>query len=179
MFNLLKKYLRKRKLKKYASNIDTGFMPLKDIHKVIILLDVEDPNYAIIQNDISYWATSNQLETNIFFLDFRKLGKNELLITSILTTIINKDINWYGLPDLVKVSPIINDNCDLFISLTDKNDFLNKFLSKCCKAKFKIGRVHMDESIYDIVISSIPDSASGHSTRKVFQTIKDILSKIE
>ncbi len=175
----IKYLLRKRRLKRHSSDVITGFLPLKEIHRAVAILDVEDPNYGRVQNDILSWGTAHNIDIDIFFLDLRKLGKNELLLTSEQATIFKKELNWYGLPNMVKVSPIMNNKYDLFISLTDKNDFLNKFLSKCCKAKFKIGRIHMDESIYDIVISSIPDSASGNSTRKVFQTIKDILSKIE
>ncbi len=174
------KYLfRKRRIKKYVSTIPTGFLPLKDIHKATIILDVEDPNYAVVQNDISYWADAHKIQANVFFLDFRKLTKDELLLTSEQATIFKKNLNWFGAPNLIKVSPIIGEEYDLFISLTEKSDFCNKFLSKCSKARFKIGCTHMKESTYDIVISSAPDSLAGHSSREVFTTIKKLLSSIE
>ncbi len=174
------KYLfRKRRIKKYASTVPTGFLPLKDIRKATIILDVEDPNYAVVQSDIASWADVHNIQATIFFLDFRKLGNNELLRTNKEATIFKKDLNWFGAPNLVKVSPIINEEYDLFISLTDKPDFFNKFLSKCGKAQFKIGRIHMDESTYDIVISSTPDSATGYSSREVFKHIKKLISSIE
>ena len=141
-------------------------------------MDVDNPDYDLLKEKVLNWFRDNNIKVEIWYIDFRKLDKNTLLLTSIQTTIIRKETNWFGAPSLEKLGNLLEDETDLFISLTDKNYFTNVLMSKCSKAKFKIGRIPMDGMTYDLVIGTEPDSLMGNSSMKVFDAICTYLEKI-
>ena len=103
MFEFIKNILRKRRLGRFASDVPTGLLPMKEISSVNVVLDVEEPGFDLLKTDILAWAKQAGVKMNIYFLDFRKLDKEELLITSIQTTIIRKELDWIGTPDISKL----------------------------------------------------------------------------
>ena len=123
MFESLLTFFRKRKIRKYASDIPTGIIPLDGISSVNVVIDVEEPEFDILKEEILAWGRKTGLKVNIYFLDFRKLGKEELLLTSITTTIIKKELDWLGTPDFSKIGSLINEPSDLFISMIDNGNF--------------------------------------------------------
>ena len=137
MFKSIKNFFRNRKIKKISKAIPTGIMPLSDISTVNVIIDVEEVGYDTLKENILAWSRSLDLKTCIYFFDFRKLGANELLLTSIQTTIAKRDLNWLGMPLYEKVAPLIENESDLLISLIDNGDFPIDFIAKCSNAKFK------------------------------------------
>ena len=115
MIDVVKDIFRKRKLKKYASNVPTGFIPMSEIYTVNVIIDVEEPGFDNLREDILAWGRSIKAKVNIYFFDFRRLGKDELLLTSIQTTILRKELDWTDTPDLKKVSHLVDEQRDLFI----------------------------------------------------------------
>ena len=93
MLEPLKDFFRKRKLKKYISTEPTSLLPLSKIKTANVVIDVEEPGFDVLKEDILSWGRSEGIDINIYFFDFRKLGKDELLLTSINTTIIKKELN--------------------------------------------------------------------------------------
>ena len=140
MFGAILNFFRRRKIRKHASTIQTGFIKMSEISSANVVIDVEEPGFDAVKEDILAWGRQNGVKVNIFFFDFRKLGKDELLLTSIQTTIIKRELDWLGTPDLLKINPLIDEESDLFISLVNNGNFPIDFLSKCAKARFKIGR---------------------------------------
>lgn len=140
MFESILDIFRKRKIRRFISDVPTGFLPLDKISTVNVVIDVEEPGFDLLKEDILAWGRQNSLKVNIYFFDFRKLGKDELLLTSIQTTIIKKELDWIGTPDLNKTGVLLNEQSDVFISMVDNGNFPIEFLSKCAKARFKIGR---------------------------------------
>ena len=119
------------------------------------------------------------MKVNIFFFDFRKLGKDELLLTSIQTTIIKRELDWLGTPDLFKIAPLIEEESDLFISLVNNGNFPIDFVSKCAKARFKIGRHDYEGHAYNMIVSGSSVEDLRPEARDIFAKIKELLTKIE
>ena len=178
MIDSVKDIFRKRKLKKYASDVPTGFIPMSDVSVVNVVVDVLEPGFDVLRQDILAWGRSINAKVNIYFFDFRKIGKDELLLTSIQTTILKKDLDWIDAPDLKKVSSLIDEQSDLFISMIDNDEFPIDFLSKCAKARFKVGRKGYDGHAYDMVVIGNETAELRSDSLKIFNAIKDFLNKI-
>ena len=178
MFDSILKIFRRKRLEKFASNVPTGFLPLSAISSVNVVIDVEEPGFDQLKDDILAWGKQVGLKVNIYFFDFRKISKDELLLTSIQTTIIKKELDWLGMPDFSKIGNLLYEPSDLFISMVDNGDFPIEFLSKCSKARFKIGRYDFDGHAYDMVISGNPTEDLISDSSRIFAAIKDFLTKV-
>ena len=178
MFEAIKNIFRKRKISKFRSNVPTGLLPLKEISTVNVVVDVEEPGFDALRAKINDWGRASGVKLNIYFLDFRRLDKEELLLTSIQTTIIKKELDWVGTPDISKVMGLLGEKSDLFISMIDNNDFPIEFISKCARARFKIGRRMFPERVFDMVISGSQTADLRSDSCKVFDAMVDFLNKI-
>jgi hypothetical protein len=81
MLDPIKDFFRKRKLRKFISTEPTSLLPLSEIKTANIVIDVEEPGFDLLKEDILAWGKSEGIEINIYFFDFRRLGKDELLLT--------------------------------------------------------------------------------------------------
>ena len=178
MFDSILKIFRKKRLAKFTSNLATSLLPLSDISSVNVVIDVEEPGFDKLKDDILSWGKQVGLKVNIYFFDFRKITKDELLLTSIQTTIIKKELDWIGMPEFSKIGNLLYEPSDLFISMVDNGDFPIEFLSKCTKARFKIGRCGFEGHAYDMIISGNPTEDLISDSRKIFAAIKEYLTKI-
>ena len=178
MFDTIKSIFRKRKIGKFVSDIPTGLLPFSEISTVNVVLDVEEPGFDVLRAQILDWGRKAGVKLNIYFFDFRKLDKEELLITSIQTTIIKKELDWIGTPDISKVIGLIGEKSDLFISMIDNGNFPIEFISKCAKARFKIGRCGFPGHVYDMIISGSQTADLRSDSCKIFDAIVEFLNKI-
>lgn len=179
MLSFIKEIFRKRALKKNANTLESGLMPLGQISTAAVLLDVEDPTYDQCKDAINSYFKTLKIKVDIYYIDFRKLGKDELLLTSIQNTILKKECNWYGVPDLGKLKKLTakdQTRYDLLINLVDFYDFSLEYIIKTSTSKFKIGTLKMDGAPYDLIISG---SAEDTCCLRMFNEIKTYLSKIE
>lgn len=179
MFEGIKNFFRKRRINKFISNIPTGLLPMREISSVNVVLDVEEPGFDLLRADIMAWAKQTGKKVNIYFFDFRRLDKEELLITSIQTTIIKKELDWIGTPDISKVMGLLGEKSDLFISLIDNGDFPIEFISKCVKSRFKIGRCGYSGHAYDMIISGGQTIDLRSDSRLIFKAMVEFLEKIQ
>ena len=90
MLDTIFRFFRDRKIKKFLSDIPTGMRSLRNTSSANIIIDVEEPGFELLKEDILAWGRQKGLKVNIYFFDFRKIGKEELLLTSITTTILRK-----------------------------------------------------------------------------------------
>ena len=178
MLDSIKDFFRKRALKKFISTEPTSLLPLSDIKTANVVIDVEEPGYDILKDDILAWGRSAGIDVNIYFFDFRKLGKDELLLTSISTTIIQTELNWYDMPSPSKVGMLFREESDLFISMIANSDFPIEFVSKCAKARFKIGRYPFEGHVYDMTMAGSEVEELRSDSREIFAAITDFLKKI-
>lgn len=178
MFDVILRFFRDRKIQKFLSDVPTGIRSLRNISSVNVIIDVEEPGFELLKEDILAWGRQKGLKINIYFFDFRKLGKEELLLTSITTTILRKELDWIGTPEFSKVGTLLYEHSDLFISLIDNGDFPIEFLSKCSKAKFKIGRYGFDGHVYDMVFTGNPTEDLRSDARRIFAAMTGFIEKI-
>ena len=179
MFDSVKEIFRNKKLKKHRSDVPTGFIPMSEVSTVNVLVDVEEPGFDVLRQNILAWGRSINAKVNIYFFDFRKLGKDELLLTSIQTTILKKELDWLDTPDIKKVAPLVEEQSDLFISMIDSTEFPVVFLSNCSKARFKIGRRAYEGHVFDMVVTGNETAELRSDSLKIFNAIKDFLNKIK
>ena len=178
MFDVILRFFRDRKIQKFLSDVPTGIRSVRNISSVNVFSDVEEPGFELLKEDILAWGRQKGLKINIYFLDFRKLGKEELLLTSITTTVLRKELDWIGTPEFSKVGTLLYEHSDLFISLIDNGDFPIEFLSKCSKAKFKIGRYGFDGHVYDMVFTGNPTEDLRSDARRIFAAMTGFIEKI-
>ena len=178
MLDTILDVFRKRKIKKFLSDVPTGLRPLREISTVNVIIDVEEPGFDVLKEDILAWGRQNGVKVNIFFFDFRKLGKDELLLTSIQTTIIKRELDWLGTPNVLKLTSLLEEKSDLLISMIDNGEFPIEFLSKCSKARFKIGRCPFEGHVYDMIILGNPTEDLRSDARRIFAAMTDFIKRI-
>lgn len=178
MFETILNFFRKRRIRKYASDIQTGLIPMSEISSVNVIIDVEEPGFDDLKDDIMAWGRSIDAKVSIYFFDFRRLGKDELLLTSITNTLLKKELDWVGMPDLTKISPLIEEKSDLLISMVDNGSFPIDFVARCAKARFKIGRHVYQDNPFDMIISGGDTADLRSDARKIFAAMTDFLTKI-
>ena len=178
MLDSIKNFFRQRALRKFISTEPTSILPLSQIKTANVIIDVEEPGFDILKEDILAWGRATGIEVSIYFFDFRKLGQEELLLTSITTTIIKKELDWLGTPDLGKLSGLLEEPSDLFISLIENGSFPIEFVSRCAKARFKIGRCPFQGHAYDMVISGSPTEDLRSDVRRIFAGMTEFLEKV-
>lgn len=180
MYGLIRDFVRRKRLKKYASDIETGLVPLAGGSVVNVLIDVEEPGFDELKEDILVWGRKNPgLKVNIYFIDFRRLGKDELLLTSITNTILRKELDWVGMPDMGKIAPLVDEKSDVLISMADRHDFPVDFITRCSKARFKIGRHKYDGHPFDMVLKGGETADLRSDARQIFAAITEFLTKIK
>ena len=52
MFESIKEFFRKRKIRKFSKATPTGFLPMQDIEKATVVIDVEEPEWDTLKEDI-------------------------------------------------------------------------------------------------------------------------------
>ena len=178
MYRLIRNFVRRKRLEKYASGIETGFVPMSEIKSVNVVIDVEEPGFDELKEDILAWGRATGLKVSIYFLDFRRLGKDELLLTSITNTLLMKELDWVGMPDLGKIAPLIDEQSDLFISMVDNGDFPIDFITRCTKARFKIGRHDYEGHPFNMILSGGETAELRSEAKQIFAAITEFITKI-
>ena len=173
---MLPALLRRYSLKKAASPVPTGILPLGALQSAIVLIDVTAPDFETCKNTVLMELRKRNIRPEVFFFDFRPLDKGERLITSVSNTILRKDLNWYGLPCQEKLDWARNLNPDLFLSLLPEPGFQMEMLVRNSPARFKVGRQQLPGKVFDLVVM---DPESGPLTQtQAFQAILNLLETI-
>ncbi|MDD6365325.1 MAG: hypothetical protein PUA47_08295 [Bacteroidales bacterium] len=170
MFEKILDSFRRRAIRKYAPACPTSLLPLKEIHTAAVILDVEEDGFNECKRELETFFKTYGIKTDFIFFDFRKLEKNELLLTSIQNTVLGKDINWYGMPRQGTVV-MADKSYDLLIYLRGRLDFTGYFTVRRMDAKFKVGISEMPDNVLDLVVS-------GEDREGTLYTIKEYLQKI-
>ena len=177
MSNFIKDLFRKRSLRKHSSVVPTGIMPLSKIHSYVAIIDVEDQSFDTCKTAIMNFFRAHNIRGCVFFQDFRKIGSEDRLITSIQTTITRKDLDWIGRPSRYKLNVLEEQAPDLFISLVRNPDFAIEYMARTSKAKFKIGRAQMSGNLFDFIVCD--PEGKNVSQLECFTAIKGYLTKIQ
>lgn len=167
---MLKEFFQGRSIRKNASKEPTGLLSLERVKSAVVFLDVEDTSFDACKNAILSYFRGRGIKADIFFFDFRRLSKDERLITSITTTVLRKDLNWYGKPSREKVQLMLSGQPDLFISLLPMPSYALEYMAACSCAHFKVGRT--DSPVFDLVLNADLNEADA------FTEITRLLEKI-
>ena len=178
MFEFVKNFFRRRKIRKFASQIETSFLPIEAIATINAVIDVQETGFDQLKEDLLSWGRRKGIKVNVYFFDFRKLKKGEQLMTSIDKTFLRKELSWIGTPSLGKAAPILMEESDLFISLIDNGDFPIDFISKCAKARFKIGRYAYDGDAFDMIFHGGAREELRGDVCMIFKELTEFLEKI-
>lgn len=176
MYDALKKFFRKRSLKNFASPVQTGILPLREIRSAVAFIDVEDTSFDACKLALQAFFRENGIKGEIFFFDFRKIGSEERLITSITNTVLKKDLNWYGRPAKEQVGRMLAVEADLFLSLIPGTPFPLEYMAKCSRARFKAGRIQLPGNTFDLVVSD--PAGQPLSEKESFDAICTYFAKI-
>ena len=151
---------------------------MSEMRTVNVVIDVEEPGFDELKEDILAWGRSSGLKVSIYFFDFRRIGKGELLLTSITNTLLKKELDWVGTPDMSKIGPLIYEQSDLFISMVDNKDFPIEFLTRCTRARFKIGRHDYEDHPFNMILSGSETADLRSESRQIFAAITEFIAKI-
>ena len=176
MFEFAQEFFRKRSLKNDASTVPTGFLPLSKIKSYVAIIDVEDITYDSCKTMIMNYFRKSEIGGSVFFQDFRKIGSEDRLITSIQTTITKKDVNWYGKPSKYKLNVMQEQDPDVFICLIKEPDYPVEYLVRTSRARFKIGRKQLPGNPFDLVVND-PEGKTI-SQLDSFKIISSYISRI-
>ncbi len=177
MLEGIKDFFRKKSLRKHRSTVPTMIMPLGQIRSAVAFIDVEDTSFDTCKQALMAFYRENNIKGEIFFFDFRKLGEGERLITSITTTVLKSDLNWFGKPKKEKMDLMSESRPDAFISLMKSDQYPLEYMAACSEAKFKIGRKQLAGNVFDLVISD--PSGRDLSEAEAFLAMKAFLNKIK
>ena len=173
-------FLRNNSLKKHGSKVRTSLTPLREIKTAVTFIDVEDTSFDACKNAIMAFYREFNIKGEIFYFDFRKLGNEERLITSITNTVLRKDLNFYGRPSKAKLALLLDARPDLFISLINKDDYPIQYMAGCCEARYKVGRKQLPGDVFDLVFSDQSDPESqALPEEEVFKSMKELMMKIK
>ena len=173
---MIKDLPRRWSFRKSASQEPTGLLPLQEVHSAVAFISVEDQQFEACKNAILAFYRENNIKGSVFFFDFRKIEKGERLITSIATTVLRKDLNWYGKPSPEKTRLMLEGKPDLFISLLPAATYTLEYLARCSKARFKVGRQQLPDHVFDLVV--MDPAEKKLSQLEVFQEIVKLLETV-
>ena len=179
MFEAIKNFFRRRKIRKNASPVKTGFLPIGKIATVNVIVDVQETGFDELKEAVLAWGKKKGIKTCVYFFDFRKLKKGEQLLTSIDKTFLRKELSWIGTPSLEKSAPLLNEESDLLISLIDNADFPIDFISRCAKARFKIGRYAYEGDAFDMIFHGGAREELRGDVCRIFEGMTEFLEKIQ
>lgn len=171
---MLKEFFQRRSLRKGASEVPTGLIPIKKVRSAVVFIDVEDTSFSYCKDAVNYFFRDHKIKADIFFFDFRRISSDERLITSITTTVLRKDLNWYGKPGRDKVDLMLSGQPDMLISLVSTPSYALEYMASCSRARFKVGMT--DSPVFDLVFK---DTAEKPLTEfEAFLEIVKILDKV-
>jgi len=173
---MVKDFLRRHSLKKDASKEPTGLLPLQAVRSAVAFISVEEADFDACKNAMMAYFRDKGIKADIFFFDFRKIAKGERLITSITTTVLKKDLNWYGRPSREKTALVLDGDPDLLLSLLPEAHYPLEYLARCSKARFKIGREQLSGNLFDLVLKD--PAGKALSQKEAFEEIVKLLEKI-
>ena len=174
---MIKDLLRQWSFRKSASKEPTGLLSLKAVQSAVSFISVEEQDFEACKNEILAFYRTHGIKGSVFFFDFRKIEKGERLITSIATTVLRKDLNWFGRPSQEKTRIMLEGEPDLFISLLPVNSYPLEYMARSSHARFKVGRRQLEGNVFDLVVMDPADKTL--SQKEAFGEIVKLLETVK
>ncbi len=178
MFKRIKKYFRKRIIKKQKSlfkreKIINSFISSNNVGVIFTFKD--EQSYSNIMYLINHYIKNTK---NISIIGFYKGKKIPNYFDKQLkyNYFGKKDLNWYGKPKPIFVKEFINEDFDMLIDLNMENNYPMQFILALSRAKFKVGKQKKNsENHYDFMMS-LPE---GKSVDDLIYNINEYTKKIK
>ena len=154
--NPLTLLVRRIALHKKASTAPTRIIPLTELAKATVLVDM-DADADFVSMDVKKFFGEHNIPVQV--LNLQKW-----------------DINIFGMLKKNKLQEMNDWDADLFISLAGPENFTAEYASRCSRARFKIGRFDLPENVFDIVIANREHQLPRQQV--AFATIKEYLLMI-
>ncbi|MBR1869164.1 MAG: hypothetical protein IJ799_03760 [Bacteroidales bacterium] len=172
MFESLKRALRQRALRRHASSVPTGIMPLGKIRKVAVFMDAGGMEAAECARAVRDWAASKGKDLSVYALALSK----EAAAVEGAVNLTPSDLNFFGRVRRSKKVPAVDGNVDLLISLFDGDPFAVEFEAVSVGAAFKAGRVQLPGDVYDLVVNA-PEGEKC-TQEEAFREMVSLMEKI-
>lgn len=173
--SLIVNMVRRRLLRKYASTVPTGIIPLQRVHKVLVFVDGTLACAHETVAAVKKYFSDLGVETTVICASFvRGIFPPDISGTVLLS---RKNINWTGRIRKGVALKLGLGSEDLFISLFPDNPFAVEFAARSSKAVFKVGRKQCRNNIYDFVMQDGNDRLLSQAD--AFRQIVNILEKIK
>lgn len=153
--------LRKARLRKHASKLPTGLLPLRNVRSALVIADGTEPGCREYADRMTAFLKSNSVAVSVIFIDLRKIRKDTVVYVNGEGTITRRQVNWFGMPKLKKTGHLFSSEADLLINLRSIDDYTGDFISKAAKAKFKIGTCDYPGNPFDLIVSGAGVNADG------------------
>lgn len=174
---LLTDIFRKKGLKRFASKVRTGMIPLSDIRSAAILMDSLDDDTEACIKDIKDFFRKKGVQPEIRYIDTRSDRKKKgSSLTDPSVTFQKKDLNWYGRLRNASLHYVTEKQYDLYIDLTPRDDYTTLFIAWSIPARFKIGCFKPESSPFNIVVT--PPGGASASIREIFRNMTGLLESI-
>ncbi|MGN0189308.1 MAG: DUF6913 domain-containing protein [Candidatus Cryptobacteroides sp.] len=177
--------IRKRRLRKDASQVPTGFIPLREVSRAAVLIDSSNPEWSSCGKLFREFCSRQGISPLVAYADFRKFNKEVVPETPREVTFTRKDLNIIGRPKKAKASLLVGEDCDVFLCLSASGRFCIEYLSKAVRARFKVGRKPFDGETYNLVVAPRreeqelqDESAADNSMLRTLETMLRLLGQI-
>ncbi len=184
---MCKCFFRKRRIRKDGSAVPTGFIPMNEIRSALALVDMSVPDWQECAGELDDFCKGEGITLSLIFVDFRAKDRR-IINRNAANTLYAGDLNWYGRPRPKKFGTLLSSPFDLYVCLTERQDYFVEYLAKCTKARFKISCRAFEGDPYDFIVHASSETVSGDASdscrvqgnkREIFITIKDFLAKIK
>ncbi len=175
---------RRRRLRKDASAVETGFLPLGSVRSAVVVVDGAGLRVDGCVEMVERFCRAHKISLKLMYLDLRKFNSKFQPMTELDRTFLRRDMNWFGRPDLRKAALLTAEPVDLYICLYDSDLYCVRYISSCVKARFKVGLRAYPGDPYNFVVSPAETAVSGDKEpaptdlEALFGKIAELLGKI-
>ncbi len=153
------------------SKVPTAIRPLSSLKKAAVIFDADAPDAQKCATAVKEYFASRYLSCDIYALSAAKPApqlKDCIVIG-------RRNCNIYHRPKRSKKHPAVDYNTGLLVDLTLDSLFTQRYIMRCSKAGFKIGRSADNSPYFDIVISN----SETYSQSEVFSQMASLLNTIK
>lgn len=177
MFPLLKYILRRRAIRRNASPVQTGMIPLSAVRHAVVVGNAEEDRWDECRETVDKFFRRHGIKYEIYHIDTRKYRRGTAPETETEYTLCRNNLNWFGKPVKEIRSSLLSGRPDLYICLSDRGGFTERFLAAAIPAGFKIGCNRFPEDSYNIIVTSAGDSGKDACDR--FAQIAALLESVK
>lgn len=158
--NPFKLIARRITLRKCASKVPTGLVPLSEIKTVTVYIERNSLDWSVTECKVHRFFEGKGIQVETVMMN-------------------SHDVDWLGRSRRSQSRKSIEGHEDLLISLLPVNSFALKYCAVSSHAKFKIGREQIRKNVFDLVVSDRTGDDDEGSQIAVFDYITELFSKLQ